>query len=607
MGPRYAFPRLSDRLRLRNPRSTLVRAKCVVALADAFDTGTTLDDKGPKWVQVTREGNFPGYLGGTRPFAFTRADLQKMVDNVRAHPAYKVDAAGNPTGHVIPWDFNHASEQDPTTGNLPAQGAPSQGWTLDMEIREGSDGNAELWALTQFLEPARSYVKAGQYKWASVAVQFGAIDPVSGQNVGAVVTSIALTNTPFVEGMETLVASKVQKTASVPGAPNGQVQAKRYFYEHAKDPSDAVSCLKELFGLPETAGIGEVMAQIQIVASWFAADAAPLGTDPEYILASMRTILNLPVLLPDADVLAEASKAIQLLITEQTAASGTLAPTATSGESGLVPPTPVAATKKQSNEDPDMTLAITLSKLLGTRDTEEAILARATELVELAKGLKDIFKLSNTRDTAQVMLSEAKDGAQAKEKLLGLFTALGVEDPDKAVARVAEVMTSAEQLKAVMPELEGLRKEKVEKEEKEIEDDVDQAIAASKLSTNLRPTLKLYRKQDPAGFAKDYPKAPAGQPAPGNAQLQRLTTPLSVSADGTGVSLGRQAPAQQTPAPAGQGTINLGMYPGANPTARAKAYLSTVTQGWDKLDNDAQWTMAVNLRKQPGVIDQAAS
>ncbi len=242
-----------------------------------------------------------------------------MVANIRSHPAYKLDANGVAVGPVVPWDFNHASEQDPTTGELPALGAPSQGWTYDLQVRTDATGQAELWALTRFLEPARTYVKAGQYRWASVAVALNAVDPTTGANVGAMVTSIALTNTPFVEGMESLAASRRTNTEKYRPMKHSQanITARREFYSSAQSTEEAISDMRELFRLPETAGASEVAQQIAIVKGWFAKGAAPLGTDVQYIVGSLRTILNLPTLTPDQEVLTQAATSVQLLVQQK--------------------------------------------------------------------------------------------------------------------------------------------------------------------------------------------------------------------------------------------------------------------------------------------------
>jgi len=568
----------------RSGRLAYVRVELAAALSD------DAADDSPKWVQVTREGYFPGYMGGLKPFSFTRKDLLAMVANVRSHPSFALDAAGGPSGHVIPWDFNHASEQDPTAGVLPVSGAPAQGWTLDLEVRNNAvDGHAELWALTQFLEPARTYVRMGQYKWASVAVALNAVDPQSGQNIGAMVTSIALTNTPFVEGMESLVATKQNpKSGAAPAV--AQVQAyRRTFYESASSIEDAICCMRELFGLPETAGIDGVMQQLMIVAGWFKTGAAPLGTDPDYIVGSLRTILNLPTLTPDAQVLDEAGKSVQMLVQQEMASAGTAMPEPTT-DSGTVPPVPVTASTK-GKPTMSATLLLTLATMLGVRESEDAVTSATKDLVQLRAGLQETFGLE--RDTTPILLGGAKELATAKTKLLNLFTALGIDDPDQAVAKVAQVMEASAKLKEVMPELEGLRVEKVKQEEAQAEADVDQAIAASKLPASVRPSFLLHRKADPKGFLEQHKLtgAPVAAPILSATQVTQLTSRVKIDQNGI---------AQIVPE---TGTVNLAGYAGANPTARAKTYLATVTPGWDKLTNEDQFMRAVTLRKQPNIID----
>lgn len=169
-----------------------------VALADAAaDSPTT-------WVEVTREGDYKGYPGGG--FKFTPELLGQLVRNFRAHPSFKLGPSGEGVADVVPWDFGHASEMPSNQGSVPTLGAPAQAWAQDLQIRLGPSG-VQLWAKVRWLEPARTYVKNGQYKWASVTVIFDARDPVTGANIGAVLTSIALTNTPFIEGMSELVAA----------------------------------------------------------------------------------------------------------------------------------------------------------------------------------------------------------------------------------------------------------------------------------------------------------------------------------------------------------------------------------------------------------------
>ncbi len=164
----------------------------------ALDSASASDAK-PVWCMVAKEGEFRGYAGG--PFRFDDVVFTELVRNFRSHPSYKPGGKSD----VVPWDFHHASEhQDGAVGVI---GAPAQGWVRELDVRRGAEG-AELWALTRWLEPARSYIREGSYKWASVTVVFDARDPVSGKNVGALLTSIALTNQPFLEGMQALAAER---------------------------------------------------------------------------------------------------------------------------------------------------------------------------------------------------------------------------------------------------------------------------------------------------------------------------------------------------------------------------------------------------------------
>ncbi len=170
----------------------------------------------PVWVQVAVEGTFKGYAGGELEFTFDRETFDQAVSNFRADPHYEAGPDGSGTEPVIAWDFNHASERDATQGSLPQSGAPAQGWVLDLEAREGDEG-AELWALTQWLEPARTYIKEGRYNWASISIVFDAVDPITGERIGPLLTSIAATNTPFVPGLQKLAASRgAQQGNSMP-------------------------------------------------------------------------------------------------------------------------------------------------------------------------------------------------------------------------------------------------------------------------------------------------------------------------------------------------------------------------------------------------------
>jgi hypothetical protein len=191
-GLSFKFARGGTQIEVRHMSDLVIQCPSV-----DIDT-TLLDDDGPVeagppklvWNQLTKLGAFRGHPSG--PFEITRMTNAEILRNFRATQNQK-----------IPIDFEHASEQDPTAGAIPTEGAPAQGWIHDLDDR----GVAGLWGLVEWLEPARTYVKQGKYKFFSPAIRFGAKDRVTGQPIGARMTSGALTNNPFLDGMMPLAAS----------------------------------------------------------------------------------------------------------------------------------------------------------------------------------------------------------------------------------------------------------------------------------------------------------------------------------------------------------------------------------------------------------------
>ena len=153
----------------------------------------------PKWIQIAYAGEWKGHHQGA--FKLTRGHFEKVVENFRAHPAY-----GKGASDVVAFDFDHASEMPPTSAAVALAGKPAQGWVRELEVRDG-DGKAQLWALTRVLEPARTYLTQGKIKWVSAAFNFRAVDLVSGDPCGPVLTSVAFTNQPFLQALPAIAAS----------------------------------------------------------------------------------------------------------------------------------------------------------------------------------------------------------------------------------------------------------------------------------------------------------------------------------------------------------------------------------------------------------------
>ena len=155
------------------------------------------------WNQIAKAGKYEGHPMGSFEFS------DKVYDEVIAN------LARNPNGRIHV-DNEHLSET--LAGNVAVTGAPAVAWVTKLEKRKGADG-PELWGYFEWCsEQAVEQVRAGQYLYLSPAIHFNAIDPVSGDEIGARLSSVALTNDPYIQGMAELTASN--RTPEAPADPN---------------------------------------------------------------------------------------------------------------------------------------------------------------------------------------------------------------------------------------------------------------------------------------------------------------------------------------------------------------------------------------------------
>ena len=142
------------------------------------------------WNQIARLGEYEGHPQGA--FAFTPEVFAELVANFTAT-----------ANRRVPVDYEHTSELLPA--NTAQQGVPAVAWITAVEDR----GEAGLWAAFEWVDAqAVEYVRARRYLYVSPAVNFDAIDKVTGGRIGARLTSVALTNHPFLDGMVPLAATE---------------------------------------------------------------------------------------------------------------------------------------------------------------------------------------------------------------------------------------------------------------------------------------------------------------------------------------------------------------------------------------------------------------
>lgn len=160
----------------------------------------SVEGDGPKWIQIAIVGQWAGHPSG--PFQLTVRHFDEIVRNFRATKNRK-----------IPIDFEHVSEMDPREGEVPTRGAPAQGWMIDLDNRGEIEG---LWALADWKEPARTYIREEKYQFFSPTIRFNPKDPVTGERRGARLSSGALTNQPFLDGMMPVAAKDTDVAGEEP-------------------------------------------------------------------------------------------------------------------------------------------------------------------------------------------------------------------------------------------------------------------------------------------------------------------------------------------------------------------------------------------------------
>lgn len=362
--------------------------------------GTEGEAEKPVWIQICAEGKFRGHPMNVE---FSRAFFSTVVANFRRNPSFKAGGDGLGSEPVVPFDYEHASEMPVTSGTIPQTGSPAPAWALDLAIRDGADGKAELWALAKLGPKIREQIRAGEYRWTSVAIAPHMKDAKTGEDIGPVLTSVAFTNQPFVKGMQPIAASM-----SVWGT--------------AETPEEAVVGLREIFGLPGDALAVLVLTELEQFASMLVSGVLPEGIDAEAIVGRMRSLLGLRTLATRDEIFAEAGRVLSGLI---------------SGGSQLPNGSPVEAAHMNGTENQ---LTARLAALFGIAEKDPtlvggAILAAAQKAQESGNALDKLKSLFGSSDVQAILADAASLVAQSKQ-LEGLVVALS--DAMKALTGSAD-------------------------------------------------------------------------------------------------------------------------------------------------------------------------
>lgn len=195
-----------------------------------------------QWVHVAYEGEWLGHHSG--PFALTREKFASAIVNFERQI--------NP----VKLDFDHESEFAE-----PGVPIPARGWVHRLEIRSGADGSAHFWALVEFGPEAVARNKAGGYRYCSAVFDFHAIDRKTGEPIGLVLRSLALTDDPFIDGQEPIwlssrAASAAEGTLTMSVAKSEfmrlvrQLEGDEITAEQASKLAAAAQAMNEALGTP---------------------------------------------------------------------------------------------------------------------------------------------------------------------------------------------------------------------------------------------------------------------------------------------------------------------------------------------------------------------
>jgi phage I-like protein len=213
-------------------------------------------------IHVAMEGSWEGHPSG--PFSFDAQTFTQIVANFEANP--------NP----VPLDYEHATEF--------ALPAPACGWVQQLEVRHDESG-ANLYALVELTDEAASFIRAGKYRFSSGVFDFDSIDPQTGKSVGCEMTSLALTNLPFLRGQRPIKLSRrTAPTGARMSAVNKadlishlrKLNAEEITPEMAQQLATALGMLGQVMG----GGVGETEAE-PMAAKGEPEEAAAPSSEPE--------------------------------------------------------------------------------------------------------------------------------------------------------------------------------------------------------------------------------------------------------------------------------------------------------------------------------------
>lgn len=547
-------------LQLASQKPATIHAVAPPAIGGLVTLSAEFSDSTPLvWEEICIEGLYLGHPMFDR-IDWTREVFQTIVDNFHKNPAFKTGPDGLGCARVIPWDYEHASEIAKMNGTIPPGGCPSESWSWDLAIRDGEDGKAQLWSLTELLEPARTQIAQGKIQRCSVAVSPKSIDPVSGKDQGPTLTSIAFTNDPFIQGMEPLMAATKRALQTLDQ------------WGPAESAIEVLVGLKRIFQLDADADAQAILDQIVVLRNLISSGMVPAWVPLDQVLGDIRRLLEVPLLTPPDEILGGAEQAVKEAI---------------SGGGNVEEPSTAPQVALEQRRMATAAILATLCSILGIApDSDDAKVLQAA---------------SKTKEAAD----ESKAADDLVTQLKAIFDAPGTGE---LLAKAAKACSDAKQLEPMMAALEGARAALTDASKANAEGEAA-AIAASLshgdavIAKALAPTIQMAREScfDPKTLRDDPEKLKKFREQYVTPEVEQALLTRRVVAGPNGTQLGgvitgfETQPITQSRGNAGASTSDveklvgvINSQPGRNPVEKCVTLLASRDASFKALDFSEQ-------------------
>ena len=419
-----------------------------------------------KWIQLAAVGQWAGHPAGA--FQLSTTEFAQICANFYATK-----------NQLAPIDWAHASEMNPTEGNLAEVGAPAWGWIRSMDNR----GEGGLWGLVEWKPDVAGKIAAGEFQFFSPAIRFNAKDRVTGANIGARLSSGAVTNLPFIDGLKRIAASDAigadmnEKTVTL-AQRSMPVGKSHEFMAKCRD------CLN----LDDTATADQMKAKVANLRGLYS-DAADAGGDAHAMCqgvnlsaytTALTEMMGAPISMDIGDLLDAVEEMIDAAMAQHIAEYH-------AGQA------PVAAATLDDEGDDDAGGADMRAASDNQRATNGTTKEAAMADAETTKKLTDLEGEKTVWMTERTTLLTERDAAVAKATKLELelqkaTTSLEAKDGELKIMSDKEAARVAADREARVDEAFGTYKDQ------------------QKLTDAHRKQMVSFLLSDPAGFEELYPK-----------------------------------------------------------------------------------------------------